>query len=507
MRKELSIYNSIAGIINRLVNLSFMFIVRHYLSGTFSQQYLGLEGLFANILGLFSLLDLGLGNAIAFNLYEPLHNNDNKLISAIMSLYKKLYILMGGIVFGLSLMLCPFIPTLLKGTTISSENIRIYYLIYALGISVTYFFAYKRTLIFALQKNYKVLNVDTLSKIILSIVQIIILTRFHNYGAYLAVIVIVNLLGNMIISTILDREYKYDKNSDSRLPDAFKDKLKNHIKALAITNIAWQSISSSDNIIISAFVGVIDLAKNANYSAITIGLNSIFSAVLGGASASIGDLLVEKNDIKSKLYFDRYNFIYIITASYVSLGIYFVSDPVISLWVGEEYLFSKFTIFLVSLNMFLTLVFRPLADFQNYSGNFVYYKKYSVISLLINVSVSVVLGRMIGIDGVFIGTTATYLFMIVCVNSILNNHLFKDSIVIYYRKLVIALIPGVFSFILLSFIQIRIESLILNLICSFILVTCIYFISVIVFLHNKEEYQYFKKLINKIIANKTFKGL
>ena len=508
MRKKLTLKNSFSGFINKIISILFVFLVRHFFAKYLNTEYLGLEGLFANILGLFSLVDLGLGNAISFNLYEPLHNNDRDTISAIMKLYRKLYVLIGTVVFGLALCFAPFIPNILKDSTIPEDNIRLFFLIYALGVAITYLFSYKRTLIFAMQKNYLVLNVDSVAKVILSILQIVVIIKFHNYALYLLLIVTVNFSANVIISKILDKQDQYDTKSDSQLPQSFIKKLKEHVKALAITNIAWQGIASTDNIIISSFVGMIDLAKNTNYSTISSSINSIFTVILGGASASVGDLLVEKKPEKIKKYFDRYCFIYIIVSAYAALGVYFISKPVITLWVGSRLLFNETTVFLIALNIFLTLNFRPLADYQNFTGNFVYYKPYSVIAVFINLVISIVLGRTIGINGVFIGTTATYIFMIVSVINILSRHLFSNRVWDYFRHVLIACIPMIISFLILKVCSKVLSGRpLLDILISFLMVTLIYLFVICIVLWRNEEFKYFRDLVLKIIKTRSIKGL
>ena len=508
MRKSLTIINSLSGFINKIISIFFVFIVRHFFTRYMNTECLGLEGLFANVLGLFSLVDLGLGNAISFNLYEPLHNNDRDTISAIMSLYRKLYVLIGVVVFGLSICFTPFIVRFIKDTTIPSNDIRLFFLIYALGVAITYLFSYKRTLIFAMQKNYLVLNVDTVTKIVLSLLQIFVIIKIQSYALYLILVVIINFTGNIIISRILDKQDQYDIKTDVKLPKSFTDKLKSHVKALAITNVAWQGIASTDNLIISSVVGVLDLAKNANYTTIANSINSIFSVILGGASASIGDLLVEKNPRIIKKYFDRYCFIYVIISAYAALGVYYISKPVITLWVGANLLFDKTTVFLIAINIFLTLNFRPLADYQNFTGNFVYYKPYSIVAVFINLVVSIILGKIIGINGVFIGTTVTYLFMIICVACILSKHLFANKVWDYVKHTVIAVIPMIVSFFAIKIaMNILTGNVVIDILLSFLAVTTIYFFIVTILLWRNEEFSFFRGLVVKMIKNRTLKGL
>lgn len=500
MRKTLTLLNGLSGLINRMISIIFLFFVRHYFTKYLDVEYLGFEGLFANILGLFSLIDLGLGNAISFNLYEPLHRKDRTLVSSIMEVYKKLYMAVGIIIFILAMCAAPAVPFFIKDSSLPSNTIRFYFLIYALSVSVTYFFSYKRTLIFALQKNYIVMNVDSITKMVLSAAQILLLVRFQNYTSYLAAAIIINFSGNVVISFFLNREDTYDTKNVQPLTEAFKNRLKAHVKALAVTNISWQGISSTDNIIISSMIGVIDLARNANYSTIAVSINSIVATILGGVSASIGDLIAEGNPIKIKAYFDRYCFIYCIVSSYAALGVYFVSEPLISVWVGEHLVLGSFPVFLIAVNLFLTLIFRPLAEYQNFSGNFVYYKPYSIAALLINIVASIILAFYIGISGVFLGTTITYCFMISSVVSILYKRIFASNPGEYYRKMLINFSPAPASFALLCLLKNHLSgNFIFQIFVMSVIVTIVYFLMVILILRKTQDFCFFEQLIERII--------
>ncbi len=504
MRKRSTLLNSVAGLLNRLVSVAFVFIVRRFFMNSLDVEYLGYEGLFLNILGIFSLVDLGLGTAIAFDLYEPIYNNDREQVSSIMHLFKTFYVATGILIFFLSLCFTPFLLNFIKDYTINGRDIQLYFLIYAFGVSLSYFFSYKRTLVFALQKNRVVLNIDSAAKIIQSLVQIWLLVRYQNYALYLSTIAITNVLSNVAVSIVCDKGDYYDKKDVKPLSSEYKKKLKDHVKTLAITNIAWQGLASTDNIIISSLVGALELAKNANYSSIFNNISGIVSSMLGSVSASIGDLLAEKDEVKIKNYFDRYCFIYWLTASYAMLGIMFVSDDVISVWLNESLLFNKATVFLVSFNLYLSLVFKPVVDYQNYSGCFVYYKPYSIIVLVINIVSSTVLAKMIGISGVFLGTALSYSFMITVVVKIVYRYVFKENPNDYLKQMVRCNIPLLVSFIVLFALSsfLRYDYSLLSIVLKIILVTIVYGSCVLVFLRNDDCFHFFLELIKSIVLRK-----
>ena len=90
-RTENSIKNSSVALITQGINVVLNFITRTVFIKFLGASYLGINGLFTNILSVLSFAELGFGTAIVFMLYEPLAKNDQRGISAIMNFYKKVY--------------------------------------------------------------------------------------------------------------------------------------------------------------------------------------------------------------------------------------------------------------------------------------------------------------------------------------------------------------------------------------------------------------------------------
>lgn len=53
-----------------------------------SADYLGVNGLFTNILTMLSLTELGIGSAIGYALYKPLAENDEEKVASLVSFTK-----------------------------------------------------------------------------------------------------------------------------------------------------------------------------------------------------------------------------------------------------------------------------------------------------------------------------------------------------------------------------------------------------------------------------------
>ena len=115
-RTKNSVINSIYASVSQVVTILLTFIVRTVFIQVLSAEYLGVNGLFTNILSVLSFTELGIGTAMNFSLYKPVAENDERKISLLMNLYKKAYRIIALIITILGLLIIPFLPYLAKGT-------------------------------------------------------------------------------------------------------------------------------------------------------------------------------------------------------------------------------------------------------------------------------------------------------------------------------------------------------------------------------------------------------
>ena len=71
-RTEYSLLNMFVGIGGYVLNTILGFICRIVFVRCLSADYLGVNGLFTNILTMLSLAELGIGSAVVYALYKPL---------------------------------------------------------------------------------------------------------------------------------------------------------------------------------------------------------------------------------------------------------------------------------------------------------------------------------------------------------------------------------------------------------------------------------------------------
>lgn len=154
-------YNLMFSLIYNIVVTILGFATRTVFVHSLGVEYLGLNGLFTNVLSLLSLAELGVGSAITFSLYKPIANNDSEKIKSLMHLYKIAYRIIGWIIFGLGIILTPFLKYMVNLDAGIDINYYVIYVMFLVNTVISYwFFAYRSVIIYAHQEGYVLTNVE-----------------------------------------------------------------------------------------------------------------------------------------------------------------------------------------------------------------------------------------------------------------------------------------------------------------------------------------------------------
>lgn len=261
-RTKNAIRNIVFGTGQKVVGLIIPFILRTIIINTIGIQYVGLGGLFASILQVLSLADLGINSAIVFSMYGAIVSNNKQEICALMNYYKKFYRVVGITVMCLGLMCLPFLRNLISGETPDGINIYILYCITLANTCLTYFlFAYKSCLFTAHQRSDVISKVGTGTSLATYIIQGILLLLFKNYYLFVIINPIATVVNNIIISNLAEKTYP-EYFAEGVLSDNVKKDISRKISSLFLYKVGGVVLSSVDTIVISSFLGLTILGKN-----------------------------------------------------------------------------------------------------------------------------------------------------------------------------------------------------------------------------------------------------
>lgn len=500
MRTKNSIRNLIVAWAGQLVLLLCTFVSRSVFVSILSTEYLGISGLFSNILSMLSLVDLGIGVSIAYYLYEPLAEQNEKKICQLMNYFKKIYSTIGIIVFLIGIILTPFLEWFIK-EDLTIPHIKFIYILYVLDSALTYFSAYKSSLVNADQKNYIVSFYQNLIKIVQTILAIGVLVVTKDYIAYYSITLVATVMYNVMITRKANKLYPFLKKYKNEVIDeASKQKIKKNTAAMMCHKIGNVIVNSTDNLLISKFVSIISVGLYSNYSLILLNLNKIVSQIFSSMTASIGNYNVSESDEKKvKLFYTIFlmNFeIY----SFCSICLFVLFNPFIKLWLGDDYVMSQTIVLIVVLNNYLQGVRKTVLSFKDASGLFQNDKYKALVEAAINLIVSIVLVKYWGIAGVFVGTTISFVSTCLWVEPlVLFKFGLKASLAEYFKIYTLYFLETAICVAIAYYISAFLPEGILGFILRMVVCGLVWVLSLLIFHSRSEE---FKTLLSKVIKSK-----
>lgn len=402
--------NILFGILHKGIMLVLTFVSRTIFIQVLSAEYLGINGLFTDILTVLSMADLGLSTAMAYSFYEPLATKDMPRLAALTNFYKKIYSTIALVIAIVGISLLPFLKYLVN-TDKEIPFLEVYYLIFLLNTVVSYLFVYKSTIIAADQKSYIISKYNLFVNLSKVIAQIIILYVTHNYMAYLGVTVATTLINNLLLSHKADCMYPCIKEKCVLDEKSRKDIFSN-IKALFTYKLSSVLLNGTDNILISAMIGTLSVGIYSNYHMITYNLLTISNLVYNNITASIGNIIVKENTDRAHDTFKLLQMISFWISGVFTICLLLLSQDFICIWIGLDYLVTGGTLFAIALNFYFDLCTPPVLSFREATGLFQKTNYVMLISALLNLVLSILLGQYFGLTGIFMATFLAKVFTV-----------------------------------------------------------------------------------------------
>lgn len=383
------------------------FVYRTVFIYILSANYLGIEGLFSNILKLLSMAELGITTAIVYRFYKPISENDIEKVGQLMRFFKRVYGLIALTITTVGLSILPFLNYLIKDISEVPADINIYitYLLYLLMQVSTYLFSYKLTILTADQKQYIVSLFNVAVKTLTCVAQIIILIIWKNFVLSLAINIVTTLTLNILMSIYVEKQYKEVFKIKTMLPVDERKQIYKDTFATLCHKVGGIIANGTDSIIISSFIGITVAGIYSNYHMIIYSLITIMQQVTGNFTASLGNAAVEKTGREQFEDFKKLFFVTLWISSYITTCVYLLIDKFILAWTNNENMvLDRFTVVTITFMLFIEIIRYIMHSYINCNGLFIKDKIRPLIEALINLVVSIILVQKIGLAGVFIGT-------------------------------------------------------------------------------------------------------
>ena len=434
-----------------LIQILLGFFVRRYFIFYFGTEYLGFSSLFSNILSVLSLVELGVGSALVFAMYKPMADGENEKVRQLLQFYKKSYTIIGLVIGALGLCVLPFMSYFQTKAPSVEINLYIVYIVFLFNTVISYFFAYRRSLLYVSQRNDIESKVGILVNILSAGLQLAVILFVKNYYAYISVSILSTILSNLIIYLITQKMFAdLVKKPAEPLDKTERKSITKNIFALLCHKLGGTVVYSTDSLIIYLMFDAATLGKYSNYLLITSYVTAIINIVLGAIRGSVGNAIASESVDDNYKAFKKLNYAYLWLVSFCSICIFALSDSFIDVVFNKSGVVLTFDfsiILLISISFFILHARYMLCIFKECAGLFRQDRIKPVFEAVINLVVSLALAYLIGLAGIIIGTICSNIMCIIVEPYVVNKHYFKRSTMRYmlrllYQFLVTAVVGG-----------------------------------------------------------------
>ena len=403
-RTAKSIRNVKVALLFYFLNLILQFFSRKVFLDYLGSEVLGLNTTAQNLLGFLNLAELGIGSAVAYNLYKPLFENDRNAINAIVSIQGWLYRRIAYIVIAGACILMCFFPMIFAKAQVPLWYAYGSFIVLLIAALLSYFVNYRQIVLSADQKEYKITFSVQGVKLIKVLLQILAI-RFldHGYVWWMVLEVVMAGVTSWVLDRTIKKEYPWltPNVSEGKLLKQQYPGIITKTKQIFFHKIGGFVLTQTSPLIIYAYASLTLVAIYGNYMLIVTGVTMLVNALLNSIGAGVGNLVAEGDKKKIKAVFWELTLLRMWIASVICFGMYMLGDSFITLWVGKEYILSKSAFVILIAITFINLT-RTNDIFLNAYGLFQDIWS-PVVETSLNLGLSIILGYYWELNGIIIG--------------------------------------------------------------------------------------------------------
>lgn len=404
-RLKNSALNFASGFLGRVLAILLNFAVRTIFIYCLNEAYLSVNGLYSNILTVLSLAELGFGSAMVYRMYAPVAVKDYQKTAALLQFYKKIYIIIGVVIFLLGLCVIPFMDYIIKDKP-DISGLTLYYILFLVNTSISYWFSsYKASVLYADQKEYIKTNVQNTMAILQSGLQIVLLLLFRKYLLYLLIQLAGNIFLNLYVAHLVDKRYpELQTYQGASLSTEERVQIRKDTEALVLSRFGHVALNGTDNIIISAVVGVLWVGRLSNYTLICDSVTSVLCQITAAITGSLGNFFATEDKHAGYALFKKVEFLNFWLYGFSFIALVTLLDPFVQIWAGERFVLGLPISIAIAINFFVAGYMNTLWVFRSTIGLFKQGKFRPILVAILNIILSIFLGKLWGVFGVLFAT-------------------------------------------------------------------------------------------------------
>lgn len=407
-RTQKTMRNGVFGLIEQILTILLSFASRKIFIQYIGVEMLGLNSTFATIFSTFSLAEMGIQRVIVYHLYGAMAKGDRKHINALVNIYKLIFHCLGIFFIAASLCCMPFLQFFLTDVE-ATITVRLYFLAQAVIAASSYFFAYKRNILYADQNSYISTLIDTVVNTVASLLCMAVAVLTGSYWLYLLVSMVKTYLANILVHIECTKRYPYLHSE--KIDRGLLKKIASSLRDVVVEKIAGYIYSSTDNLLISAFISTVQVGFLNNYTVIISHIKTLMKSVTNPLIPAIGNMVAIGKESERQMR----TFHVVVQGCFWLTGlsvvpVYVLAEDFICIYLGEKFVLPRVLLLLMCVDMYAIINQDSCLSFLTANGLFRKRRNISIGGAIVNIVVSVLLIKPMGIAGILAGTAVSQVY-------------------------------------------------------------------------------------------------
>lgn len=413
-RTSKSIKNAQVSLFYYVVQLILGFFSRKVFFDYLGSEVLGLNTTASNLLGFLNLAELGIGMSVGYFLYKPLYDGDTTRLNKIIALQGWVYRRIAIAIILAACVLMGFFPWIFAKSDLPLWYAYVTFGVLLFGAMLGYFVNYRQILLQADQKNYKVQRITQGAIVVKTIVQIVGMQIVPwPFIFWTTTEFLFTVFSAWVLDRVLKKEYPWLKTSGYSGKVLLKEfpELITKTKQVFVHKFSIVVLSQCTPLVMYGFSSLTIVAYYGNYQLIVGKVGYLMQMVFNSTGAAVGNLIASGDKKKiQEVFWELYDSRLFFSSSAL-IAIYFVVQQFIVLWLGEQYLLSDFFLVLVLLS---TAIFINRVTVDSFIAGYGLFSDVwaPIAESVLNVGLSLLLGHLIGFEGVLVGGIISQLLII-----------------------------------------------------------------------------------------------
>lgn len=439
MRTKQALKNMTASLLLQVVLALSGIIVPRFFTAFYGSSVNGLVSSISQFITYMSLVEAGIGAAGTVALYGPIARKETSEINGIVSAARMFYLRSGLIFVALVVGLVLIYPYAVQNEIQNLTFIRTMILILSVNGIVDYFFLGKyRVLLQADQRGYIISMIQIAGTIVMTVVSVALIELEVSALLVKGVTAIIYLARSLFVALYVKVHYPHVSFREKPNMAAFHQRW-----AALLHQVVGMIVNNAAVVLLTLFVrtnALVEVSVYSVYNLVGYSLSSLMTSISNGLSSGFGQVISQKEEDTLKRSYSSYEFLYFLLIFLVYSCMAVLLYPFIELYSAafsdaQVYIRPELVILFTAAGI-LQSVRLPGLTVICAAGHYKQTQSRAVLEAVINIVVSLILIRPLGLTGVMIGICISYLYRTTDVVIYNAKHFVKGSLKHTIKRLI-----------------------------------------------------------------------